>query len=349
VLELARLFNAFAERSSLESVALMATIVLPILVLQKPRKNSKTREHVCLERRMALWLDGDLNELFKEGKVIQDHLNRNMSQTYQSGKSLTKSFVKFMFEGRTKAAVDLLSEHGRGSLLQLTDITNNGRTVYDILKDKHPMPASINKDYIIPGTPPETHPVIFEGIDADLIRSVSLRTSGAAGTSGLDALTWKKLCTSYKKASNQLCCSLALTAKRLATQFVDPISIAPLLGSRLIALDKCPGVRPIGIGEVPRRIIAKAILSIVRNDIQDAAGFTQLCAGQISGVEAAVHAIRDTFQNSDSEAVLLVDADNAFNRLNRKVALYNIQFICPPLGNHSHQCIWGSLQTVHWK
>ena len=62
---------------------------------------------------------------------------------------------------------------------------------------------------------------------------------------------------------------------------------------RLIPLDKCPGVRPIGVGEVPRRIIAKAILRIVGSDVEEAAGSLQLCAGQDGGCEAAVHMPHD--------------------------------------------------------
>ena len=134
-----------------------------------------------------------------------------------------------------------------------------------------------------------------------------------------------------QKASSELCHALALTAKCLAVELVDPVSIFPLLSCRLPALDKHPGVRPIGIGEVPRRIIAKTILAVVRDDIQSAVGSLQLSAGQISGVEAAVYAVWESFQKEETKGVLLVDARNDFNCFNCKVALHNICFICPPL------------------
>ena len=88
---------------------------------------------------------------------------------------------------------------------------------------------------------------------------------------------------------------------------------------------------PIGIGETVRRIIAKAILSVVKDDVLHSTGSVQLCAGQISGVEAAILATNTLFQMDETEAVLLVDANNAFNSLNRSVALLNIRFTCPPL------------------
>ena len=47
------------------------------------------------------------------------------------------------------------------------------------------------------------------------------------------------------------------------------------------------------------------------------------------------------FQNESSEAVLLVDASNAFNNLNRQVALRNIQHLCPTLSTiltNTYQC-----------
>ena len=83
-----------------------------------------------------------------------------------------------------------------------------------------------------------------------------------------------------------------------------------------------------GVGEVPRRIIAKAILSLFRLDIQDAAGPLQVCAGQDGGCEAAVHAMRHFFAEPEVHGALLVDA---FNTINRQAALHNIKSICPPL------------------
>ena len=91
-------------------------------------------------------------------------------------------------------------------------------------------------------------------------------------------------------------------------------------------------MRPIGVVEVVRRIIGKTILSVIGSDIQQAAGSIQLCAGlpgQEAGSEAAIHAIRKAYNKDDAEGVLLIDASNAFNQLNRGVALCNIQELCP--------------------
>jgi hypothetical protein len=41
---------------------------------------------------------------------------------------------------------------------------------------------------------------------------------------------------------------------------------------RLIPLDKNPGVRPIRVGEVLRRIVGKAILSVIKPEIVSSAG-----------------------------------------------------------------------------
>ncbi len=332
--EMARMFNAFATGSALESVALRAATVLPLLVLQKSHRNSKPKEHAaCLERRMKLWEEGKITELVSEGRAIQKRIPNHRPQGREQ--QLACTFAKLMFQGKTHAALQLLTDKGKGGVLRLYDSVNNGGpeplTVKDVLKSKHPPSQAATPDVVHQGTPLDVHRVTFDPIDASLIRSIALSTKGAAGPSGLDAYTWRRMCTSFKTASNALCHSLALTAKRLCTTLVDPRCISPLLACRLIALDKNPGVRPIGIGELPRRIIAKAALSVTRSDILDSAGSTQLCAGQTAGAESAVHAVRQCFQQEGTEAVLLVDASNAFNSHNRNAALHNIRFECPAI------------------
>ena len=74
--------------------------------------------------------------------------------------------------------------------------------------------------------------------------------------------------------------------------------------------------RPIGVGEVLWSIIGKAILSVIKPEILSSTGNFQLCASQAGGCEATVHAMSDIFEEEETDALLLVDADNAFNSLN---------------------------------
>ena len=47
--------------------------------------------------------------------------------------------------------------------------------------------------------------------------------------------------------------------------------------------------------------------------------------------EAGIHAMRGLLESEGTEAVILVDASNAFNSLNREAALRNVRILCPVL------------------
>ena len=85
--------------------------------------------------------------------------------------------------------------------------------------------------------------------------------------------------------------------KILCARYIDPSTIEPLVASRLTRLDTGEGaVRPIGVGEVIRRIIKKDVIRrIIKKDVVEASGSLQLCARQKSGSEAAVHAMHTIF------------------------------------------------------
>ena len=70
----------------------------------------------------------------------------------------------------------------------------------------------------------------------------------------------------------------------------------------LCALNVAQSMIRNGIGEVPRRIIAKAVLHLVDLDVREACGALQVCAGCEGGCEAAVHAVRRLFHDPGSQA-----------------------------------------------
>ena len=61
-------------------------------------------------------------------------------------------------------------------------------------------------------------------------------------------------------------------------------------------------------------------------DIEDVCGVDQLCAGVRAGIEGAVYAIND-LHCSDDWGVLMVDASNAFNSINRLAVLRNAHLL----------------------
>ena len=72
VRELTRLFNAYAQATALELVALEAIMVASCLLLQKPHETSKSKDHVsALERRLRAWQDEDVGGLMQEECTIQ--------------------------------------------------------------------------------------------------------------------------------------------------------------------------------------------------------------------------------------------------------------------------------------
>ncbi len=84
------------------------------------------------------------------------------------------------------------------------------------------------------------------------------------------------------------------------------------------------------MGEVVRRIVGKTISWCITPEILEAAGPLQVSAGMKAGSEAAIHSMKEIFNLEGTDGVILVDAANAFNRLNRSAALHNIQYLCPP-------------------
>jgi len=64
--------------------------------------------------------------------------------------------------------------------------------------------------------------------------------------------------------------AFANSIKKMCRDEITDNSLEALMASRLVPLDKNPGLRPIGVGEVLRRIAGKIVMSITKEDVVNA-------------------------------------------------------------------------------
>ena len=109
----------------------------------------------------------------------------------------------------------------------------------------------------------------------------------------MDADGWKRILTSkqFGKSSIDLCKAFAEVIKKICSIENQLASLEAFLACRLIPRDKNPGLPPIGIGEVLRRIAGKVVVTHFRTEIVTSVGSLQVCAGQKTVCESIIHAM----------------------------------------------------------
>ena len=116
--------------SHAQHIALKAAIVLLATVLQKPSMKSKAKDHQeCLTKRLALWKEGEIESLLREGRSIQ---KRILKTKRAKPPDKAKIFAKLVMQGQINSALRYLSEDNCRGVLPLTD------DVMRQLHQKHP-------------------------------------------------------------------------------------------------------------------------------------------------------------------------------------------------------------------
>ena len=94
---------------------------------------------------------------------------------------MARKFSNLKMEGKVRAALQLLTKGTESGSLRLDDVVEeSGKTVRDILKDKHPHsepPVLLSSEV----ADNDFHPVIFDSITAETIRKSALLTESTAG------------------------------------------------------------------------------------------------------------------------------------------------------------------------
>ena len=242
-----------------------------------------------------------------------------------------KIFQGKMLRGDVRGAVKFLTETEKGGILMPDDTDEKtGLSVEEVLRSKHPNARSVDVSLLpqFDSTPAfvdiDITPTVVERVAHDL--------HGAAGLGGSDAVAVSQWLTGFGDSSDRLRNVLASFTSWMANGFPPWAAYRALMAGRLLALDKCPGVRPIGIGETWRRAIAKCVLRVAGREASHACGADQLCAGLPAGIEGAVHAMQhewDIHHMEEDWGFLLIDARNAFNELNRTAMLWVVRHEWP--------------------
>ena len=83
-----------------------------------------------------------------------------------------------------------------------------------------------------------------------------------------------------------------------------------------------------------------------KQDVIDACGAAQVCAGHKSESEASIHAMHNIFESDETDAALLIDASNAFNSLNRAAALHNVRVLCLIIASYAKNTYRASARLI---
>ena len=215
-----------------------------------------------------MWENSQIGELLHECRTLQNRLPKG--QTKLSEKEMTKRLTNMMLQGNVRQAVRFLERDSSTGILPL-----NEKTLKDLLQ-KHPEGQEVHEEMILEGPVEKVSSVIFDEITSDSILKAAVKTKGSAGPFMYDADDWRIILgsTLFGAEAEDLRKSLAeLTKELCVNEIEDPKSLEAFLGCRLIPLDKNPGLRPIGIGETLRRIIGKAVMNVMKKDVQIGVGF----------------------------------------------------------------------------
>ena len=89
------------------------------------------------------------------------------------------------------------------------------------------------------------------------------------------------------------------------------------MAGRLIALDKCPGVHPIGVIVALQHILCKIVALATLANLEDMFGVVCLCSGLWAGMEGAIHGICELFDlhSNDSWGFFLLMQEMLLIRL----------------------------------
>ena len=232
-------------------------------------------------------------------------------------KSLAARVSSKLEEGDFRGAVRLASSS--------TSIAPENSHTLQKLRVKHP-PAHPSTTIPPVRTPA---PEVALDISPSIVHKAiySFPAGSAGGPDGLRPQHLKDIISSTRDVQeSDFLSSLTLFVNQVVAGNVPPAARPFFFGTSLLGLTKEDGgVRPIAVGCTLRRLAAKCVTFLIKEEMGALLRPIQLGYGTSRGAEAAVHATRIYLSNLEANQVLFkLDYSNAFNTIRRDKMLLTV-------------------------
>ena len=136
---------------------------------------------------------------------------------------------------------------------------------------------------------------IFVPIDIteEALEQVARNILGSSVPERMDSGALQKWLLKFEEDSTRLHTSVETFVDWKANGSPPWAAYWAFMSDRLIVLDKQPGVRPVGVGEMWRRLFAKILLTVTGPEATMACQDDQIFAGLKAGIDGANHIVQD--------------------------------------------------------
>jgi hypothetical protein len=214
-------------------------------------------------------------------------------QCQDDATSLTRQYNTMVLGGKVHAAIRMVTIRGAGRPYRPHNLDSKyRRLVINVLWDKHlDCCVPLEEDF-------DSYPNAANLLDTmsvycyeECVAKAAAQLSGSAGPCSVEAKMLKHWLLRHGAHSQKLREAIATWADWLSNNSPPYAAYRAVNTVRTVALDKSPGVWPLGVGEVWMRIWSDCSHMKTKAAATTACGNTQLCASLRSGIEANLHAV----------------------------------------------------------
>ena len=320
--ELNNILTSIVDTNSLDSW--FDLLIFPLAALHVPKKTEKVRNLTTwVKHNITNWRESGLSNIPDPRPPLKSTIS---TETLRAR--------------RTEAKLADGDVHGAVRLLTSDDVmAKMDSETFTALMEKHPphpMPTHF------PDAPSSSRPLNTVSPEEILNAVRSFNPGSAGGLDGLCPQVLKDILLDPTLEGHDRLVSSFKNFINLILNGEIPLLIRPMfLGAALIALSKKDGgVRPIAIGNVWRRLVAKIICGRIRPSLETFLSPHQLGVCVSGGAEIGAHAARIylSARHTSQKVFLKLDFRNAFNELRRDDMLKVVLELCPEYYPYISQC-----------